>query len=46
MTASYMGRSIAYAKKADQIHADADRAEALRLDHDVETRFAQYGLKR
>jgi tetratricopeptide (TPR) repeat protein len=45
-SASYMGRSIAYARKGDKVHSDADRAEAMRLDHDAETRFAEYGLKR
>ena len=45
-SASYMGRSLAYAKKGDLVRADADRAEALRLDGDAETRFAEYGLKR
>jgi tetratricopeptide (TPR) repeat protein len=45
-SASYMGRSLAYAKKGDKAHADADRAEALRLDGDAEIRFAEYGLKR
>jgi hypothetical protein len=41
-----MGRSLAYAMKGDLGRADADRTEALRLDADTETRFAEYGLKR
>jgi tetratricopeptide (TPR) repeat protein len=44
-SASYMGRAIAYARKGDMQHAQSDRAEALRLDGDAETRFAEYGLK-
>jgi tetratricopeptide (TPR) repeat protein len=43
--ASYMGRAIAYARKGDNRHAEADREEALKLDPDAVTRFAEYGLK-
>jgi tetratricopeptide (TPR) repeat protein len=46
LSASYMGRSLAYARKGDLSHSDADRAEALKLDSDAETRFADFGLKR
>ena len=42
---SLMGRAIAYARSGDRTHADADRAEALKLDADVELRFADYGIK-
>ncbi len=44
-SASYMGRAIAYARKGDKAHAEADRAEALKLDPDAEQRFLEYGLK-
>lgn len=44
-SASYMGRAIAYARKGDKARSVADRAEAMKLDPDVETRFAEYGLK-
>jgi len=44
-SASYMGRAIAYSRKGDKVHADADRAQALKLDGDAETRFAEYGVK-
>jgi tetratricopeptide (TPR) repeat protein len=44
-SASYMGQAIAYARKGDSGHAEADREEALRLDPDAVTRFAEYGLK-
>jgi Flp pilus assembly protein TadD len=44
-SASYMGRAIAYARKGDSVRAQADRAEALNLDGDAETRFAEYGMK-
>jgi tetratricopeptide (TPR) repeat protein len=44
-SASYMGRAIAYSRKGDRARADADRAEAIRLDPDAETRFAEFGLK-
>lgn len=45
-SASYMGRAIAYARKGDKARSDSDRAEAIRLDQDAETRFAEYGLRR
>jgi tetratricopeptide (TPR) repeat protein len=44
-SASYMGRALAYARKGDSARAAADRAEALKLDEDVEYRFASFGLK-
>jgi len=44
-SASYMGRAIAYSRKGDKAHSDADRNEALKLDPDAETRFAEYGMK-
>ena len=43
--ASYMGRAFAYARKRDKARAEADRAEALKLNPDVEALFAEYGLK-
>jgi tetratricopeptide (TPR) repeat protein len=43
-SATYMGRAIAYARKGDQTRAAADRVQALRLDPDAVTRFAEYGL--
>jgi tetratricopeptide (TPR) repeat protein len=44
-SASRMGRAIAYARKRDKEHAEADRTEALKLDPDAEERFLEYGLK-
>jgi tetratricopeptide (TPR) repeat protein len=41
----YFGRAIAYAREGDIAKAAADRAEALKLNADVELRFAEYGLK-
>lgn len=43
--ASYMGRALAHARKGDKARAEADRAQALKLDADVETRFVSFGLK-
>ena len=44
-SASLMGRALAYALKGDRTRAEADRAEAIKLDPDAEARFAEYGLK-
>ena len=44
-SASYMGRAMTFALKGDMIRAQTDRAEAIKLDPDAETRFAEYGLK-
>ena len=44
-SASYMGRAIAYSRKGDKAHSQADLNEALKLDPDAETRFAEYGMK-
>jgi tetratricopeptide (TPR) repeat protein len=44
-SSSYMGRAIAYARKGDKAQAEADRAEALKLDPNAEQRFVEYGLK-
>jgi uncharacterized protein HemY len=33
-SASLMGRAFAYERKGDKIHAEADRAAALKLDAD------------
>ena len=43
-SASYMGRAIAYARKGDKVHAEADRAQALNLDPQAESRFKEYGV--
>jgi Tfp pilus assembly protein PilF len=43
--ASYMGRAIAYSRKGDKEHSTADATQALRVDPDAQTRFAEYGLK-
>jgi tetratricopeptide (TPR) repeat protein len=43
--ASLLGRAFAYAGKGDMARANADRAEALRLNGDVEAQFDEYGLK-
>jgi len=41
----YLGRAIAYSRKGDTARAQADRAEALKLDADEEAELAEYGLK-
>jgi tetratricopeptide (TPR) repeat protein len=41
----YFGRSITYLRKGKRAEAAADRAEALKLNPDEESRFAEYGLK-
>jgi tetratricopeptide (TPR) repeat protein len=43
--ASFMGRAMVYAAKGDKAKASADAAEARKLDPDVDTEFAGYGLK-
>jgi tetratricopeptide (TPR) repeat protein len=45
LAASYMGRAFVYLKKGDSANASADRAEALKRDPDIESRFAGYGLQ-
>ncbi len=40
-----MGRAMVYAAKGDKAKASADAAEARKLDPDVDTEFAGYGLK-
>jgi hypothetical protein len=42
---SYMGRAIVYSRKGDELHAQADLAEARKLDPGIEGRFAGYGLR-
>lgn len=44
-SASLMGRAIAHARKGDLARAEADRAEALKLNADVEARFAGFGVE-
>jgi tetratricopeptide (TPR) repeat protein len=41
----YFGRSITYLRKGKRAEAAADRVEALKLNPDEESRFAEYGLK-
>lgn len=43
--ASYMGRALAYARRGDQARSASDLAQALKLDPDEQTRFAEFGLK-
>lgn len=43
---SHMGRSLAYARRGDMAKADAELAEALKLDPNVEKEFRRYGLAR
>jgi tetratricopeptide (TPR) repeat protein len=45
LSASYMGRAIIYARKGDQARAQADFAEAKKLEPTIDDRFAEYGLK-
>jgi len=40
-----MGRAIAFARKGYRTHAETDRTDALKLDPDAESRFAEYGVK-
>ncbi len=42
---NYMGRAFAGHRRGDRAKAEADRAEALRLDPDEELQFAEYGLE-
>ncbi len=42
---SFMGRAIVRARKGDVARANADRAEALSRDADIEGRFAEYGVR-
>ena len=41
---SLMGRAIARARKGDMARAEADRAEALKLNPDIEARYEGFGL--
>lgn len=43
--ASYMGRAFVHLGNGDIARANADRAEALKRDPDIESRFADYGLE-
>lgn len=43
--ASFMGRAIAFARNGDFARARADRAEALKIDRNIEARFVDYGLE-
>jgi tetratricopeptide (TPR) repeat protein len=43
--ASYMGRALAYARKGAKALSTADLRQALQLDPDEQTRFAEFGLK-
>ena len=42
--ASYMGRALAYGRKGNEALAAADLKQALQLDPDEQTRFAEFGL--
>jgi tetratricopeptide (TPR) repeat protein len=41
----YFGRAVAYSRKGDTARAQADRAEALKLDADEEAVFAELGVR-
>lgn len=43
-SASLFGRAVARAKKGDRAGAEADLAAARRLDPDIDSRFADYGV--
>lgn len=45
LAASYMGRAVTYARKGETARAQADFAEAKKLDTTIDDRFAEYGLK-
>jgi tetratricopeptide (TPR) repeat protein len=45
LASSYMGRAIAYARLGDTARAQADKAEALKLNADIEAQFGGYGLE-
>jgi tetratricopeptide (TPR) repeat protein len=45
LSASYMGRAIIYARKGDRARAQADLAEAKKLEPTIDDRFAEYGLQ-
>lgn len=42
---SYMGRALAYAGKGDVARSNSDRAQAIKLNPEVEEWFAEYGLQ-
>ena len=42
---SLMGRSFVYSRKGDRVHAEADAAAARKLYNDIDSSFADYGLK-
>jgi len=44
-SASLMGRALVYTRKGDKARAETDRAKAIKLDPDAETRFAEFGLR-
>jgi tetratricopeptide (TPR) repeat protein len=43
--ASLMGRAFVYLRKGDRSHAEADASTARKLSPDIESIFAEYGLK-
>jgi tetratricopeptide (TPR) repeat protein len=44
-SASYMGRALAYSRKGDRARANADLAQALKLDPNEQARFEGFGLR-
>lgn len=44
-SSSLFGRAVAWARKGDKAKADADLAAALAVDPEVQTTFADYGVK-
>lgn len=45
-SASLWGRSIAWSKKGDKAKSDADAAAAIRIEPQIEARFAEFGATR
>lgn len=44
LPSSYMGRAIIYARQGDDARANADLMQAKKLDPNIESTFADYGL--
>lgn len=45
LSSSLFGRAVAWARKGDKAKSDADAAAALKLDPDIRSDYADYGLK-
>lgn len=43
-SASLLGRAMVYLRKGDKARANSDRAQAIKLNPDAESEFAEYGL--